>query len=362
MKKLLCILLPILLLAMTACTAPEEQTKTPLEQAKAYIAEGHYQQAYDLLLSIDAPTAEEKTLLKGFRYFPELCDYNGSTTNYTYDDFGNCLSEERRTSLGNIYFYEYTYDGNGNVLTKTYITGYEQTSAVEQTDYIYTYDDNGNLLTEQMKQGETGALRTNTYNDRGQLTYQVYVYTGKYTEETTYTYDARGYLILEESNVLRTDNTTAWSRAEHTYDDTSDENRRVHIKRKTDSSGGERTETYIYDADGLLLEEGYQILGGVWEKKEYTYDAAGNQLTYKQSSGDYEGSEASYWHQQTFAYNEDGNVIMETTVNHKNDGQVIQYVYDKYGNCVKKEWVDGGILVAQTFTYILLYNPDFAKS
>ena len=291
----------------------------------------------------------------------ETGDYNGSTVNYTYDDFGNCLSEERRTSLGNLYFYEYTYDGNGNVLTKTYITGYEQTSAIDRSDYTYTYDEKGNLLTEKRQEGDTGSLRTNTYNDQGQLVYQVYVYTGKYTTETTYTYDARGYLVLEESTTLQSDNSTSWSKAEYTYDDTSDENRRVHIKKETNSGGTERTTTYVYDDNGLLLEEGYQILGGVWEKEEYTYDAAGNQLTYKQSSGDYEGSEAKSWYQQSFAYDEDYKVIMETSVNYNNEGQVISYIYDRYGNCVKKEWTDDGSLMAQTFTYILLYNPAFAQ-
>ena len=361
MKKLLCIFLSVLLLMMAACTAPVAQAQTPLEQAKAYIQEGQFQQAYDLLLSIDAPGEEEKTLLKGFRFFPEVCDYNGAVVTYTYDDFGNCLSYENIDTLGNFYFYEYTYDAEGRVLTQTCTSGYDQTTVTGQTETTYTYDEKGNILTEKIIEEGVSKLRTNTYNEKGQLTYQVYVYTGQQTTETTYTYDARDYLILEESNTIKMDNSTSWSKVEYTYDDTSDENRRVHTKRETNSEGNERTWTYVYDAAGLLLEQRDQTLGGVWGKEEYTYDPWGNQLTYKQSSGDYEGSKAKNWHQQTYTYDESHKVIMETTVNHKAEGQVINYIYDDFGNCIKKEWTVNGDLVAQTFTYILLYHPNFAK-
>ena len=361
MKKLLCCVLAVLLLAMTACTAPEKQTLTPLEQAKTYINEGHYQQAYDLLLSLETPGAEEKALLQNFRFFQELCDYAGTTVNYTYDDFGNCLSYESIDTLGNFYFHEYTYDAEGRVLTNAYTTGYNQETVTGQRLTIYTYDEKGNVLTEEIREEDADKLRTNTYNDQGQLVYQVYVYTGKYTTETSYTYDARGYLVLEESTTLQSDNSTGWTKITYTYDDTSDENRRVHTKKEVNSAGTERTDTYIYDASGLLLEQSYQVLGGIWEKEEYTYDAAGNTLTYKQSSGDYEGSEAKSWYQQSFAYDADQKVTMETTVSHNGQGNVITYSYDTYGNCVKKESIVEGNPVTQTFTYILLYNPAFAK-
>ena len=362
MKKLLSMVLAILLLSMSACSQPPAETPaTPLEKATACIQEGQFQAAYDLLLSIESPTAEEKTLLAGFRFFPELCDYNGTTVNYTYDDFGNCLSYESIDTLGNFSFYEYTYDADGRVLTQTCTSGYDPTTPASQTETTYTYDEKGNVLTEKIVEDGISKHRTTTYNDKGQLICQVYVYTGQYTTETKYTYDARDYLVLEESNSVHMDNKTSWSKAEYTYDDTSDENRRVHIKRETNSEGSERTYTYIYDAEGLLLEEGNQILGGVWGKEEYTYDQCGNQLTHKQSSGDYEGSEAKYWYQQTYTYDKDNKVIMETTVTHKGEGQVINYTYDDFGNCLKKEWIAEGDPVAQTFTYILLYNPKFAE-
>lgn len=368
MRKTKCFvafILAVLLLCLTGCgagsdtTAPD--TSTALQKAEQHIQEGDLKAAYDLLLAIEEPSEEEKDLLAGFRFLPDILDYAGTTVRYTYDEKGNCMKEETRENIGRFRTTEYTYDGVGRVRTKTFVGGEDQNSVINQIQTEYTYDDKDNILTQKSVENGKEELVTNTYDEKGRLLSRTIVRTGEYTNTITYTYDARNYLVLEQSSTAYTDGKTGQSRVEYTYDDTSDENRRVHTKQSISPNGEGPVYTYIYDAAGNLLEESYRYDVGPWQIKEYTYDLMGNQITHKYRSGDSSDIQPKYWYHETYIYDEDNKMTMETSVNQNCEGQVVLYTYDDYGNCVKKEFTSNGYLVTQTFTYKLFYNPKWAE-
>ena len=171
-----------------------------------------------------------------------------ATTETTYDDKGNQLTETEKDDKGKVTeSYEYTYDDKGNQLTKT-----EKDDKGKVTEsYEYTYDDKGNKLTKTKKDGKGKVTKSYeyTYDDKGnQLTETWKDDKGKVTESCEYTYDDKGNKLTE---TWKDDKGKVTASYEYTYDD----------------KGNPLTQTEKDDK------------GKVTESYEYTYDDKGNRLT-----------------------------------------------------------------------------------
>lgn len=142
-------------------------------------------------------------------------------TVHTYSDNGNLIKTEmylagelyqtlsRRTSQGVVFITvtdrngkestqatRTTYDEKGNPLVVETSVGESVTSRVN-----YTYDENGNVLTVKTTTAGGVSLTTYTYDDRGNVTSRIVTVEGDETktETTTYAYDERDYVTLEET-------------------------------------------------------------------------------------------------------------------------------------------------------------------
>lgn len=145
-----------------------------------------------------------------------------STTSYTYDGKGNVLTEHMEDSDYS-YSGAYTYDAHGNVLTYKYTnslgTGYTVT---------YTYDSNENLLTERCAYSDYSSSETYTYDTHGNVLTYTYASTGGISYKYTCTYDSKGQLVKLVSSGSDEDNMTC---------------------------------TYSYDAHGNLIKEESLVSG-----------------------------------------------------------------------------------------------------
>lgn len=222
----------------------------------------------------------------------EETDELGVKTQYEYDVKGNLTKQieavgypEQRTTL-------WTYDSNGNVLTRTIkgIAGLPGASAEDQT-ITYTYDDYGNRSTVIDALTHT---TTYTYNRlgqhvtitdaRGKLWQSAYDKAGRLTSRTNPLSQTESYQYDKLGNRARTTdlNGTVWVR---TYDVRS-------RPRTTGVLNAPVDTTYTYDAAGRLIKHeqagaqasvlAYDIEGRMLSttdrhgnKAIYQYDAAG---------------------------------------------------------------------------------------
>ena len=156
---------------------------------------------------------------------PTQLDTLGGSTTYTYDGFGNVVTQQgpglqRKT---------YTYDINGNKLTQT-VRRTVDGAAVDETT-AFTYDAAGRFLTVVDPIGNTTAF---TYDDLGNVLTQ----TDSRGNRTQFAYDNRGNLVRREY--------PGGSVERFVYDA---ENRKTG---ETDRNGA--TTLYAYDAQGNLIE------------------------------------------------------------------------------------------------------------
>lgn len=156
----------------------------------------------------------------------------------TYDEAGRLLSELSyyKDKIGNEYYY--VYDEMGFVIEETRITRYE-----EEITYSYTMtynEDHTEVQIDQFKNGEPNGQTLETYNAAGQvLTSAVYDVNGNWKRTQTWTYDEDGKLLQEGK----------YSRSETQADYLT---------------------IYTYDENGLLLSKNVDYYYG--SMTEYTYE------------------------------------------------------------------------------------------
>jgi RHS repeat-associated protein len=229
----------------------------------------------------------------------EKTDRNGIGTSYTYDIFGRLLIEDAGKQVQS-----YTYDANGNLLTMTDETG----------TTTRTYD----------------ALNRNISKDVpaiGNSSYEYDLVTdhqGEYAERTT---DPKGNITLKTyDRVGRLSKVTADGRTT-LYEYYNNGNRRS--VRYPDGT----TEAYTYDKNNRITGlTNTKANGSVISSYQYTYDAAGNQLTKTESKG-------------TTTYTYDGNNRLSTVT--EPEGKVTSYTYDAAGNR-RSEQVEYGLISSAT--------------
>lgn len=198
----------------------------------------------------------------------------------------------------------FTYDNNGNMLTKTDPGGHTTT---------YTYDNANNLLTETDPLNKTTSY---TYNSLG----QVLTRTDPDNHTTTNSYDAKGNLL---QTVDPNDATTAY-----TYD--SKGNLLTITDPLTNSI------TLAYDASNNLTSITDQNSNITY----FTYDTVGNLLTRKDPADKI----------TTFEYNTINQLVKATDPL----GNITQFTYDKLGN---RATVTDGNNNVTTYTYNFKSKP-----
>lgn len=164
MNKIFSILLTfVMLMYLSACsqsTPAENDSEVDLISiAEEAIEAGDYKQAYSLLLKSESKEAAD--LLQNFIFMPiSKLEGNGIKITYTYDSYGNLLTEE---SVGSSSWekFAYTYDSSKRLsYTATNSRGLF-------CNVSYTYDKYGKLITVQhddtyLANKDGGALHTGT--------------------------------------------------------------------------------------------------------------------------------------------------------------------------------------------------------
>jgi RHS repeat-associated protein len=229
-------------------------------------------------------------------------DRNGIVTSYTYDVFGRLLKEDAEGQVQS-----YTYDGNGNMLTMTDKTG----------TTMRTYD----------------ALNRNTSKDVPYIDKSVYEYdlaaaAGEYSERTT---DPKGNVSLKTyDKVGRLSKVTVDGKTTQ-YEYYSNGNR------KSVKYPDGTTETYTYDKVNRVTRlNNAKGDGTVISSYSYTYDAAGNQLTKKDSKGT-----------TTYIYDKDNRLC---TVSEP-EGKKTSYTYDAAGNRRSEDVVARAVTSSAIYVY-----------
>lgn len=215
---------------------------------------------------------------------------NGRSRNvqtFTYTNRGELLKTEDADRVGS----SMTYDGNGNVLTRTSnnsvvtYTYDEMGNNTAITDSygnktMFTYDAVGNVLSEKTP-GEAESIYS--YDAMGRLSSIV----DPLGHETTYTYDVRGNLLrVKDANGAET---------QYEYNDANQKIAEINAlgERQTFKYNAlgqlvrvtnHRDETvlsYTYDGVGNIA----MITDGNGHTNAFTYDANGNQLTFTDAMG-----------------------------------------------------------------------------
>ena len=307
----------------------------------------------------------------------QVKDALGRITGYSYDALGNLTAET--DALGNTVNYLYTpegwlekvtkadgteisyeYDKTGNLLKQqiedayTITTGYNELGQVttlsnEAGEILYQYNDKGYLVAVTNVNGESVTYDYDEYGNKRKMIYPDgrevdYIYdalnrlTGvKDTdgEETRYEYDAAGRRIRTTTGTL----TTAYNYDEvgnlisqSTEGDSSlsfsySHNKNGYITGEIQTENGERTESsYQYDAAGQLIS--FRKSTGYAE--QYAYDAAGN-MTKKIISPEKGVTGKTQLVTIGMKYNK-GNQLTEMTVGKEK----LAYSYDPNGSLLQK--------------------------
>ena len=239
------------------------------------------------------------------------------------------------------HIHQFHYDRNGNVTE--YYAGAPDTLELQafctyrndgtrltydniEFDFSYTYDAKGNVRTECID----GRTTVYTYNQEDQI---IIKEDGRSNSTTHYTYDKKGNVATEKLVVKG----EVRYETIHTYDIMGN-----HRSEKLYQSGqpydGRISREWEYDTRGNLTEERNYLGAKLSKRRTYTYDKAGNKLSYLSINLETGRVEATYWE-----YNKDGLVTAEATANGTKDDLSPRkikytYTYDNRGNLIEKRY------------------------
>ena len=266
-----------------------------------------------------------------------ICDVNGNTLTYTYNEDGQTLTG---TDSKGVCYFTNTYDECGRIITQKDAIPGTATSVIGYCDCTrVSTDRNGNA-------------NTRVFNDLGQLV----SFTDRNGNTTTYTYD-------ERHNVLK-ETYADGSFVEKTYNSF---NKPTSIRDKNGNT------TFItYDAKGNVTKITYPSIGGVIPEETfvynernqiiqhtdrrgtttvYTYDAAGmprskkvgsrNAIVYTYENGLLVSQVDALGNTTRFGHNNIGQVTSITDA----ENHVTAFEYDAAGNLLKTTDADGKTIV-----------------
>lgn len=278
-----------------------------------------YEYRYDKLLT-KLTTPDNKSISYDYdvlKNVSSVTDYDGNEINYIYDEL-NRLSAISKDGSNLI---SYVYDNRGNVSEYNYPGGsmlysYDDAnritrindllnSGISSVDYVYTYDLNGNILTKtNISEESTPKETTYTYDALSRLTTELL----PDGTNTLFTYDANGNISSKSI--------THPSEYEYPYKSEGNDYSVTAI------TG--HTVNYTYDANNRLLQQqelisgtGENITDALTVNTTFTYDANGNTLT-KTKSGQVDESVVNY------SYNAVNNLTTFTAA----DGTSTYYIYN----------------------------------
>jgi YD repeat-containing protein len=265
---------------------------------------------------------------------------------YIYDDNLNVTS--MTDASGNVT--TFSYDANGNILTKTEAYG----TALQRTT-TYTYDPTFNQVT-----SITDPLQHITnfnYDSHGNLT----SITNPGNATTTFTYNTQG-LITQITDALQNPTTLAYDQYGNIATITDSLNNVTsftydimgNLLSVTDANNNPTT--YTYDQRGRLA----QVRDSLDNLTTYAYDPAGNLTTITDGKGNatqflYDSINRliretnALENQRNYAYDSQSNLMSKTDAN----GQTITYSYDDHNRLVT---IDYPVEPDTTFTYDPLGN------
>jgi len=296
----------------------------------------------DIVTSYKAYTANNELTKK--------VDPTGSSTEYTYDNMGNILSETKMvdedhtitttytyeppysritskeissTAETQVYRTEYTYDDNGNLAMETAFTDANDPNTAITTSH--TYNEYGDILTTTDPEGN---VTTNEYDSYGFLkrTY----YSDNPSHQTLYTYDARGNMLSTTDargktttfkydklgRVVKVTNPLG-TQTINTYEGA------VLVKIEEGKTETEAGRISILEYDALNRKKAVKMLNDQNEEVmlvSYTYDSEGRVLTTTDGNGN----------TTTNTYDQLGRLIAVADPN----GFTTAFEYDKAGNLI----------------------------
>lgn len=255
------------------------------------------------------------------------------TYQYTYDEQDRLLtaSLNHKYSWGweDPYVWEYTYDANGNLLSRV--------RAKDGRSHICTYDAQGNLLS-WVFTDSAGDVSAYDYkrDAQGNLLRSVWRRYGDRVNHTL-TYDAAGNLVNDF--VLADYNPDGWEEHQYTYDEMG--NLLTHDITVYVEEGNVKTYQFTYDAMGNMLTSlWYDSMSYELQTDEFTYDATGRMLTHVHASEPTQESLIvipNYFNEQ-YTYDAMGNLVTYTYNSYvgfdklRHSSVTHQYTYDVMGN------------------------------
>ncbi|WP_423230880.1 polymorphic toxin-type HINT domain-containing protein [Acetivibrio saccincola] len=184
---------------------------------------------------------------------------NGRVIKYTYDDTYKLIKEEIENPDGDKTIIEYTYDAVGNRLSKSVngvVTEYtydENNRLITEGQTVYTYDKNGNTLSKKTKTGEEV---TYTYDYNNRLT-KVNITGAKDASTVEYAYNVDGIRVQKVVDGIEVTNYLV------------DENRLYAQVLEERDGEGNLTVSYIYGDDLISQKRGDSF-------SYYHYDGIGS--------------------------------------------------------------------------------------
>ena len=246
----------------------------------------------------------------------------GIATTYVYDAQGRRTRET--DGVGNVV--DYTFDANGNELTRRTTRTVAGVPRVETTTRVY---DGENRVTQETD--PTGAVRRMSYNAAGQMDTS----TDALGRVTRYSYDANSRLVRTEFP----DGSSELVGYDANGNETSRTDRQGRVTRMVYDELNRHVETEHPDGSRVLME--YDAAGrmtaevdGTGARRASGYDAA-SQLT---SNTDASGRRTEH------SYDPAGNRTQTLLP----DGRVIGYVYDALNRLTRTDFPDGS---SHTVTY-----------
>lgn len=276
-------------------------------------------------------------------YDPELWVGEGTdeTIEYAYDDENRIIWE---STQGNNYYYikEYGYDAQGNVFEMKVSDPLVENEWVE----YYSYDSAGNMIRKDiygLENGETEEpheVYHYEYDEQGRMTYKYGIYCDEtdslveysdYGEHWEYIPVGEGYAVKSWPAL-----SIGWTVCVY---DGSD---RLIAELGDPSREGENfsiVTAYTYDDNGNMLTESKGELAlDILKQQNISLDGFGEKITFVDLP---DGCT------RTWTYDEHNNVISEHTLGVYGTSGVssetwinYSYIYDSYGNVLKKTWVE----------------------
>lgn len=222
-----------------------------------------------------------------------------------------CVEEYLQNYEGGNFRKGYTYDEYGRV------TEYFQIQDDGTRGWVteYSYDENGNMIEER-----TGdSVNVMTYDEVGHLLSKISYYKEEQRNENHFEYDEQGYVVAE-TRIERYSQETTYTFT-MTYNE--DHTEATIEQFKNGEPNGVTTETY--NAAGQVLTSTVHDANGNWKRTQtWSYDDEGNLL----QEGNYTRSETQADYMTIYTYDENG-LLLSKNVDYYY-GYLLEFTYEPF--------------------------------